>query len=151
MAHGGPTAQTAPTFDRKKAFYQSKGFAIFDVNYRGSTGKGRIFRDALYGRFGDADVVDVCEAVKFLEEGEPVNNMVDSSRVFIAGGSAGGYLLLRALVKFPYLFKAAACSYGFADIYALCSEEHKFEYAYNFHLIAPKEDTKVSALRFCYS
>ncbi|CAD5222215.1 unnamed protein product [Bursaphelenchus xylophilus] len=142
MAHGGPTAQTKPTFDKKKAFYQSKGFAIFDINYRGSTGKGRYFRDALYGKFGQADVQDVCDSIKFLSEGGPALEFINPDKVFITGGSAGGYLLLRALARNPEAFRAGACSYGFCDIYALCSEDHKFEYAYNYALISPKEDSK---------
>ncbi|CAD5216927.1 unnamed protein product [Bursaphelenchus okinawaensis] len=140
MAHGGPTAQTRPTFDKKKAFYQSKGFAIFDINYRGSTGRGRRYRDALYGQFGDADVNDVLSGINFLrDQGEFIN----PKAVFITGSSAGGYLLLRALMYNRKAFRGAACSYGFSDIKALCSEDHKFEHAYNFHLIGPKDDEAI--------
>jgi dipeptidyl aminopeptidase/acylaminoacyl peptidase len=156
MAHAGPTTQTSTTLDKKKLFYRSHGFAIFDINYRGtflsfknhqmilgSTGYGRKFRDLLYDNWGEVDVVDVCEGAKYLIK----QGRVDPQNVFITGSSAGGYLVLRALFKEPSLFKAAVCSYGFSDLFALAAETHRFERAYNDHLIAPQSAKDIWAER----
>ncbi|KAI6218434.1 Peptidase S9 domain containing protein, protein [Aphelenchoides besseyi] len=136
LAHGGPTGQAYGVLDRKKLFFLSHGFALCDVNYRGSTGFGRDFRRALYGQWGEGDVRDLCETAKALIN----QKKIDPNNIFIMGGSSGGYSLLRVLYREPKLFKGAVCSYGFADLFALAAESHRFERAYNYRLIAPAED-----------
>ncbi|KAI6177607.1 Acyl-peptide hydrolase [Aphelenchoides bicaudatus] len=139
LAHAGPTTRTSISLDKKKLFYRSHGFALFDINYRGSTGYGRAFRDHLYNNWGDIDIIDVCEGAKHLID----KGRADKNNVFIVGSSASGYGVLRALYKEPHLFKAAVCSYGFSDLLGLATETHRFEKAYNYHLIAPESDQKV--------
>jgi dipeptidyl aminopeptidase/acylaminoacyl peptidase len=101
------------------------------VNYRGSTGYGREYREALKGNWGVVDVKDVVSAARYLTE----SGRVDLERLVIMGASAGGYTVLRALTEHPGTFKAAICLYGVCDLFALAKETHKFEAHYLDSLI----------------
>src|SRR5690606_22945119 len=124
-SHGGPTSQARPGLSLGHQFWTSRGFAVLDVNYRGSTGFGRAYREALYGRWGIADVEDcIAAALALVEAGH-----ADPRRLTISGGSAGGYTTLCALA-FHDAFKAGASHYGVADLEALARDTHKFESRY---------------------
>ncbi len=122
MVHGGPTGATTSTLKYSIQFWTSRGFAVLDVNYGGSTGYGRQYRQRLRERWGIVDSQDaVCGARFLVERGE-----VDASRMAIRGGSAGGFTTLSALIQFDD-FKAGASHYGIADLESLVHETHKFE------------------------
>jgi dipeptidyl aminopeptidase/acylaminoacyl peptidase len=132
MSHGGPTAMTAAQFNTRIQFWTTRGFAVVDVNYGGSTGFGRAYRERLKGNWGIVDVDDCVNAARYLaEQGE-----VDRHRLAIRGGSAGGYTTLCALV-FRDEFAAGASYYGVADCEALATDTHKFESRYLDGLIGP--------------
>ena len=125
MIHGGPTAQSGGSYSQKKLFWTTRGFAILDVNYAGSTGYGRNYRQALDRLWGIADVEDCINGAKFLAD----QGLVDVEKLVIRGGSAGGYTTLAALA-FSNVFKAGASYYGVADLVALANDTHKFEARY---------------------
>jgi len=130
--HGGPTSATSSTLDLRIQYWTSRGIAVLDVDYRGSTGYGRAYRDRLHGHWGVADVDDCIDGARFLiTEGQ-----VDPDRVVITGGSAGGYTTLCALA-FRDFFKAGASHYGVSDAAALARDTHKFERRYLDWLIGP--------------
>jgi dipeptidyl aminopeptidase/acylaminoacyl peptidase len=132
LSHGGPTSHVSATFDLEKQFFTSRGFAVIDVNYGGSTGYGREYRDRLRGSWGLVDLQDCVNAARHLaDRGE-----VDGARFAIRGGSAGGYTTLCALV-FSDVFAAGASYYGVADCAALARDTHKFESRYLDGLIGP--------------
>ncbi|KAK0414984.1 hypothetical protein QR680_011712 [Steinernema hermaphroditum] len=131
MGHGGPTAQASNSLDLKKLYYTSRGFAIFDVNYRGSTGFGTEFRNALYKNWGVVDRNDMVNAAKFLAE----NGKVDAEKICITGSSAGGYLVLSSLIHEGNPFAAAVCIYAVSDLVGLYKDSHKFESGYNDMLV----------------
>ncbi len=132
VTHGGPTSCSYASLDLKIQFWTSRGFAVFDVNYGGSTGFGRPYRERLKGNWGVVDVDDCINGAKYLVR----KNMVDGDRVIIRGGSAGGYTTLAALT-FRDLFKAGASYYGVSDLESLARETHKFESRYLDGLIGP--------------
>jgi len=124
-AHGGPTACTRTSFNPMIQYWTSRGFAILDVDYGGSTGYGREYRRRLRSSWGIVDVDDVCNGALYLaEKGE-----VDGDRLCIDGGSAGGYTTLAALA-FRDVFKAGCSLYGIGDLTALAGDTHKFESRY---------------------
>jgi dipeptidyl aminopeptidase/acylaminoacyl peptidase len=131
-SHGGPTSHSAPALNREFLFWTSRGFGVVDVNYRGSSGYGRAYRDRLRGEWGVVDTEDCVAAARHLaEQGE-----ADGGRLAIRGGSAGGYATLCALV-FHDDFAAGASYYGVADTEALARDTHKFESRYLDRLIGP--------------
>ncbi|PAV91883.1 hypothetical protein WR25_15630 isoform A [Diploscapter pachys] len=130
LGHGGPTGRADNFLDLRKQFYTSRGFAVFAVNYRGSTGFGTKFRNMLKKNWGVVDRNDVINAAKALIE----KKMVDPSKVIITGSSAGGYLVLAALTNSD-IFKSAVSIYGIAELTDLAEESHKFEKGYNNDLI----------------
>ncbi|MEX2616511.1 MAG: S9 family peptidase [Alphaproteobacteria bacterium] len=131
-SHGGPTAQTGAAFDMKIQFWTSRGFAVLDVNYGGSTGYGRAYRRSLDGHWGVIDVDD-CEAgARYLA----AQGRVDGEKLIITGGSAGGYTTLCALT-FRDTFRAGASHYGIGDLAALATDTHKFESRYLDRLVGP--------------
>ncbi|GAB4134511.1 MAG: S9 family peptidase [Cyanobacteria bacterium J069] len=130
--HGGPTAATSATFSPSIQYWTSRGIAILDVNYGGSTGYGRDYRERLKGNWGIVDVDDCVNGAKYLAE----QGLVDGDRLCIDGGSAGGYTTLAALA-FRDLFKAGASHYGVSDLEALAKDTHKFESRYLDGLIGP--------------
>jgi len=132
LSHGGPTSAARPHFQSEIQFWTSRGFAVADVNYGGSTGYGRAYRDLLKGEWGIVDVEDCVNAALFLaKEGK-----VDRERLLIRGGSAGGYVTLCALT-FHDVFAAGASYYGVADAAVLAQHTHKFEERYLDSLIGP--------------
>ena len=133
--HGGPTGQAVPAFDRGVQYWTSRGFAVADVNYRGSSGFGRAFRNLLVGSWGVADVEDCSVAIDWLHS----QGLVDGTRAVIRGGSAGGFTTLAALA-FTNTFAAGASLYGVADLELLARETHKFESRYLDSLVGPWPD-----------
>jgi dipeptidyl aminopeptidase/acylaminoacyl peptidase len=131
-SHGGPTGATTGTFNLGKQYWTSRGFALLDVNYGGSTGYGRAYRERLNGQWGVVDVDDCINGARYLIE----RGLVDSERVIIHGGSAGGYTTLCALT-FRDLFKAGASYYGIGDLTVFVGDTHKFESRYLDRLIGP--------------
>jgi dipeptidyl aminopeptidase/acylaminoacyl peptidase len=133
MSHGGPTAETTPEFSLEIQFWTSRGFAVVDVNYGGSTGYGRAYRQRLNGMWGVVDTADCINAARYLAE----ERSVDGSRLLIRGASAGGYTTLCALA-FHDDFAAGASSFGLADLVPFMEGgTHKFESAYLHTLIGP--------------
>ena len=136
MCHGGPTGATETSLNIKIQFWTSRGFAVLDVNYRGSTGYGRAYRDRLKNNWGITDVIDVCSGAQYLID----RGLVDKNKIAIRGSSAGGYTVLAALT-FSNTFKAGASLYGIGDLEALAKDTHKFEAHYLDSLVGeyPKE------------
>lgn len=132
MSHGGPTAMADSGFDSKVQFWTSRGFAVADVNYRGSTGYGRAYRDKLKGQWGLVDVDDCIAMGQYLAE----QGLIDGDRMAIRGGSAGGYTTLCALT-FHDAFKAGMSRYGVADLVSLSQDSHKFEIRYLDSVVGP--------------
>jgi dipeptidyl aminopeptidase/acylaminoacyl peptidase len=132
ISHGGPTSATSSALNLKIQFWTSRGFAVVDVNYRGSTGYGRRYRRLLDGAWGIVDVADCVSAPRFLND----RSCVDGERLVIRGSSAGGFTTLCALV-FHETFKAGAVLYGVSDLEALARDTHKFESHYLERLIGP--------------
>ncbi len=129
--HGGPTASARPEFTTSVQFWTTRGFAVAEVNYRGSTGYGRAYRDALRGQWGVADVEDCIAVARHLS----AEGLVDPRRCVIRGGSAGGFTALAALCfqhewGFGSTFAAACSLYGVTDLAALTRDTHKFESRY---------------------
>ena len=131
-SHGGPTACASNEFNLAIAWFTSRGFAVADVNYRGSTGFGREYRDRLKEAWGILDVDDCVAAARALAE----RRLVDGERIAIRGGSASGFTALAALERSD-LFAAAASYYGVADLESLAQETHKLESRYLDYLIGP--------------
>ncbi|WP_193045369.1 alpha/beta hydrolase family protein [Mycolicibacterium baixiangningiae] len=132
LIHGGPTSATRPMLQLGTQYWTSRGFAVVDVNYGGSTGYGRAYRNQLRGQWGVVDVDDCEAAARWLGE----QGRVDPARLCIRGGSAGGYTTLAALA-FRDTFAAGASHFGVADLEALATETHKFESRYLDGLIGP--------------
>jgi dienelactone hydrolase len=133
ISHGGPTTQTKAVLDLHVQFWTSRGFAVIDVNYGGSTGYGREYRQRLNARWGIVDVDDNINAARYLVE----RGSADPDRLAIRGGSAGGYTTLAALTFHPEVFRAGASYYGVSDVEALAKDTHKFESRYLDTLIGP--------------
>ena len=131
-SHGGPTGATSPALSLAIQFWTSRGFAVVDVDYRGSTGYGRPYRDALRGQWGIVDVEDCIAAADYLVQ----QGKADPDRLIIRGGSAGGYTTLAALA-FHDTFAAGASLYGIGDLMTLAADTHKFESRYTDRLIGP--------------
>lgn len=132
LSHGGPTAATESALNLKIQYWTHRGFAVLDVNYRGSTGYGRDYRNSLRGLWGVADVDDVCAGAHFLV----AQGRADPNRLIIKGSSAGGYTVLAALT-FRDTFNAGTSLYGIGDLSALATDTHKFESRYLDGLVAP--------------
>jgi dipeptidyl aminopeptidase/acylaminoacyl peptidase len=131
-SHGGPTTAASTQLSLKTQYWTSRGFAVVDVNYGGSTGYGKAYQQRLDGKWGIVDVDDCTNAAIYLARA----GLVDASRMVISGGSAGGYTTLCALT-FRNVFKAGASYYGIGDLAALAKDTHKFESRYLERLVAP--------------
>ena len=132
MSHGGPTSSSSASLKYSIQYWTSRGMAVLDVDYGGSSGYGRAYRERLKGQWGIVDVDDCINGARYLaERGE-----VDGNRLAIRGGSAGGYTTLCALT-FRNTFKAGASHYGISDLEALAKDTHKFESRYLDRLIGP--------------
>ncbi len=140
MAHGGPTSHTTAVFDLTVQFWTSRGFAFVDVNYGGSTGYGRAYRQRLNGMWGVVDLQDCVNAARYLVE----RGDADGERVLVRGGSAGGYVVMCGLT-FTDVFAAGASYFGIADLVPFAEgDTHKFESRYEHTMIGPwpeAEDT----------
>lgn len=134
VTHGGPTSNAWSDLDWRVQYYTSRGWAVADVNYGGSTGFGRAYRERLDGTWGETDVDDCVACVRHLV----AQGRVDPARVAIKGGSAGGYTTLAALA-FTDVFRAGASHYGVADLKALAADTHKFESRYLDTLLGSPE------------
>jgi dipeptidyl aminopeptidase/acylaminoacyl peptidase len=132
MLHGGPTGHSSPAFKPAVQFWTSRGFAVVDVNYSGSSGYGRAYRERLLGQWGVLDLADAVGAVDELV----ARGWVDGARVAIRGGSAGGFSVLCALA-FTRRFAAGINYFGVADLETLAADTHKFESRYLDRLVAP--------------
>jgi dipeptidyl aminopeptidase/acylaminoacyl peptidase len=130
--HGGPTSEADPELHLEVQFFTSRGFAYADVNYRGSTGYGRAFRESLYGRWGVVDVDDAVAAARYLVG----RGLADPDRLLIAGGSAGGWTTLCALT-FRDVFATGSSYFGVSDLEPFAETTHKFESKYLDLLVGP--------------
>ena len=144
LAHGGPTAQAGRGLSLRIQSFTSRGFAVLDVDYAGSTGYGRTYRERLDGQWGIADVADCAAGAKFLAS----EGLADASRIAIAGGSAGGYTVLMALAT-TKAFAAGSSHYGISDLSLLMDSTHKFEAGYLHRLLGttPRSWKKVCEAR----
>jgi dienelactone hydrolase len=138
ISHGGPTAAAQSTLDLQIQYWTSRGFEVVDVNYGGSSGYGRAYRERLNGQWGIVDVDDVISAARYLV----AQGKADGARLAIRGGSAGGYTTLAALTFRPDVFKAGASYYGISDLEALELDTHKFESRYSSSLIGPYPEAR---------
>jgi dipeptidyl aminopeptidase/acylaminoacyl peptidase len=132
QSHGGPTGANTGMFNLGFQYWTSRGMAVLDVNYGGSTGYGRAYRERLAGKWGIVDVDDCTNGAQWLAD----QGRVDGNRLTITGGSAGGYTTLCA-ITFRDVFKAGASYYGVSDVEALARDTHKFESRYLDKLIGP--------------
>jgi len=133
MSHGGPTDSANPTYDVGIQYWTSRGFAVVDVDYGGSTGYGRAYRERLNGQWGVVDLQDCVNAARYLVD----QGKADPDRLLITGGSAGGYTTICALT-FTDVFAAGATYFGIADLEQFGGgETHKFELQYEYTLIGP--------------
>lgn len=130
--HGGPSSSAKAGLNPMTQYWLQQGFAILDVDHRGSTGYGRRFRKRLYGDWGKIDIEDIIAAVHHVN----AKQLINPDAVFIRGGSAGGYAVLASLCHSD-LFKGGACYYGISDMVVLAEETHKFESHYVEQLIGP--------------
>ena len=137
QAHGGPTGATSSAFNPGIQFWTSRGFAVLDVDYGGSTGYGREYRRRLRGAWGVVDIDDVCAGATHLVK----QGLADGDRLAIDGGSAGGYTTLGALA-FKDVFTAGCSLYGVADLGVLAGDTHKFESRYLDGLVGPYPEMK---------
>ena len=137
--HGGPTSSATRALDLRTQYWTSRGIAVVDVDYGGSAGYGRAYRERLHGTWGQVDVEDCAAAVRYLS----AQGLIDAERVVISGGSAGGFTVLSCLTSVDpalrRLFKAGGSHYGVSDPQALARDTHKFESRYLDWLIAPQE------------
>ncbi|XP_075093023.1 dipeptidyl-peptidase 5 [Nicotiana tabacum] len=133
-SHGGPTAEARGCLNLSVQYWTSRGWAYVDVNYGGSTGYGREYRERLLGKWGIVDVNDCCNCAMFLVD----SGRVDGERLCITGSSAGGYTTLAALA-FKDVFKAGASLYGIGDLQLLRAETHKFESHYIDNLVGDEK------------
>jgi dipeptidyl aminopeptidase/acylaminoacyl peptidase len=135
--HGGPTSDASSTLDLRIQYWTSRGIAVLDVNYGGSTGFGRAYRERLDANWGIVDVEDCVNGARYLAE----KGLVDTNRSVITGGSAGGYTALAALTFHDY-FRGGASHYGVSDLAFLARDTHKFESRYLDSLIGPYPETE---------
>ncbi len=132
LSHGGPTGAVSSVLNLGIQYWTSRGFAVVDVNYGGSTGYGREYRERLYGQWGVVDVDDCVNAARYLAG----RGLVDPNRLAIRGGSAGGYTTLCALT-FRDVFRAGASHFGISDLEVFVKDTHKFESRYLDRLVGP--------------
>ncbi len=124
--HGGPTSHYSADYHPDTQFFISRGLAVLELNYRGSSGYGKAYRDALKGTWGVLDVQDTRRAAEYLVS----EGLADSNRLILMGGSAGGYTVLLSLITHPGFFSAGICRYGVSNLFTLAADTHKFEKHY---------------------
>jgi dipeptidyl aminopeptidase/acylaminoacyl peptidase len=138
QVHGGPTGQAVASYNPRAQFFATRGYAVLEVNYRGSTGYGREYTRALRGAWGVFDVEDTIGGARFLADA----GLADRDRLVVMGGSAGGYTVLQAQVGHPGVFKAALCLYGVSNLFTLAADTHKFEERYLDSLVGPLPEAR---------
>jgi dipeptidyl aminopeptidase/acylaminoacyl peptidase len=138
ISHGGPTSASGTTLRYNIQYWTSRGFAVMDVNYGGSTGYGREYRQRLNGNWGLVDVNDCCNGALYLVR----EGLADPERLTIRGGSAGGYTTLACLTFRNEVFKAGASYYGVSELEIFVNDTHKFESRYLYSLIGPYPEYK---------
>lgn len=131
--HGGPTSQRYQDFSTERAYFTTRGYGYFELNYRGSTGYGRSYQLAQRGRWGEVDIEDASGAARALIE----HRLADPQKLVIHGGSSGGYTVLNTLIHHPGLYKAGVCLYGVSNLFSISMDTHKFEAHYNDRLVGP--------------
>jgi dipeptidyl aminopeptidase/acylaminoacyl peptidase len=137
--HAGPTMNNLWVFVPERTYFTSRGYAMVAVDYRGSTGYGRSYQDAIRKKWGIVDVQDAIGAVKAVAD----LGLCDESRIAIMGSSAGGFTVLNALIQFPHFFRAAVCAYPVCDLLEDIQKTHKLERYYNQYLVGdPQKDRK---------
>lgn len=129
--HGGPTGGVDLRFPREAQFFTSRGYAWLDVIYRGSSGYGHAYQQALDGCWGELDTQDAVSGARAMAQ----RGLADETRMVIYGGSAGGFTVLNALIQYPGVFKAGIASYPVADLVSIALDTHKFETHYNEGLV----------------
>jgi dipeptidyl aminopeptidase/acylaminoacyl peptidase len=134
LVHGGPTANSDSNYANYIQYWTSSGFAVIDIEHRGSTGFGRKYRDKLLGNWGLIEISDIEDAIKYL-----VQKNVIMNKVAITGGSAGGYTVQRALTSIPDLFQVGGSHFGIGNLLTLKKLTHKFESKYLDLLIGEEE------------
>ncbi len=134
--HGGPTSRAHPLLDTARQYWTTCGYAVLDVNHRGSTGFGRRYRQSLQGHWGEYDAIDIVDGIEYLKS----RDRIDPARVCIRGRSAGGYAVLRVLTYFPEYFHAGACYFGIGNLATLAESTHKFERYYTDTLVGERYD-----------
>lgn len=133
FAHGGPTGHIHVSYNAQRTYFTSRGYAWLDLNYRGSTGYGHSYRKVMRQRWGDVDTVDAAMSVQALAD----HKLADAGRAVIIGPSAGGYLVLNALVQYPGVFKAGVDLFGVSNLFNLARDTHKFESRYLDSMVGP--------------
>ena len=133
LVHGGPSSQVKASYDSRAQFFATRGFAVLNTNYRGSTGYGKAYMNRLRGNWGIYDVEDSASGALYLVD----QGLADRSRLVIMGGSAGGFTVYQSLIDKPGLYRAAVCMYGVANQFGLAMESHKFEERYLDSLLGP--------------
>jgi dipeptidyl aminopeptidase/acylaminoacyl peptidase len=136
IVHGGPTSQKAADYDIEAQFFATRGYAVFFVNHRGSTGYGRAYMEKLRGNWGVYDVEDAASGARYLAS----LGLADEKRLAIMGGSAGGFTVLQSLVEKPGFYRAGICRYGVSNQFILAQDTHKFEAHYSEILLGRLPD-----------
>ena len=131
QVHGGPTSQSAAGYENGVQFFTTRGYAVLQVNHRGSAGYGKAYMDMHRGSWGIYDVADSVAGARHLAQ----KGWIDISKVVIMGGSAGGFTVLQSLIDHPGFYKAGICSYGVSNQFGLLMDTHKFEERYTFWLL----------------
>lgn len=129
--HGGPTSQAVASFSGEVQFFTTRGYVVLMINYRGSTGYGRSYMEALRGNWGICDVQDAVGGARHLV----ARGIADERRLVIMGSSSGGYTVLETLCRAPGIFRAGICLYGISNLFSLAMDTHKFEARYLDSLI----------------
>ncbi len=135
--HGGPTDQAVSSYSGEVQFLTTRGYVVLEVNYRGSTGYGRAYAQALRGEWGVLDVADTIGGARYLATA----GIADPARIVLMGGSAGGYTVLETLCQAPELFRAGICRYAVTDLFSLVADTHKFEAHYLDGIVGPLPET----------
>lgn len=129
--HGGPTSQARNAYSIQTQFFTTRGYAVLELNHRGSTGYGRDYRNKLYGKWGVYDVEDGIAGARHLSK----QGLLEPNKLVIMGGSAGGFTVLKSLVDYPGFYKAGICLYGISNQFTLAADTHKFEAHYSDFLL----------------
>ncbi|NJN66533.1 MAG: S9 family peptidase [Chloroflexaceae bacterium] len=133
LVHGGPTAQAVTRYQDDVQFFTTRGYLVLQVNYRGSTGYGRSYMEALRRKWGVFDVEDVVSGAHYLME----EGLADGNRLVIMGKSAGGYTVLETLCRASGVFRAGICLYGISNLFSIAADTHKLEARYLDSLLGP--------------